>query len=158
MSTNDPDAKLLETYEQECRDVAGLKLSEVNIRLQKQVAERAAKYKPRNPLDELRRLREQARLAMPEIMEFNDQALEHIERLIDENERLEGELEEARGIWRSVGKLPEPNVDVLVIRQIGNKCVAYIGSDDNWWTNEGTEQIGTPTHWMPLPEAPDVRR
>jgi pyruvate-formate lyase len=75
-------------YEQE--------MLEANAFLQKQVSERAAKYKPRNPLDELRRLREQARLAMPEIMEFVDQALEHSEQLSDENERLERELEETR--------------------------------------------------------------
>ena len=75
------------------RALYGREMSDTNAYLQKQVAERAAKYEPVNPLDDLRSMRDVARLALPELMEFVDQAIEHIEQLSDENERLWKELE-----------------------------------------------------------------
>jgi len=74
---------LEKAYIEECK--------EINTRLQKQVAVRAAKHKPGNPLDDLRGMRDVAKLALPELMEFVDQACDHIERLVDENEQLRAE-------------------------------------------------------------------
>jgi hypothetical protein len=143
---------LAKSYEQECKT-----MSEINARLQKQVAERAAGFIPESPLDELRRLREQAKLAMPEIMEFIDRALEHSEQLSDDVERLERELEEARGVWASsADKMPEPYTDVLAVRIGGRRLIAY--HVDGQWHSMFGERFGVPLFWMPLPEAPDVRR
>jgi hypothetical protein len=145
-------------YEREC---GAQEMLEANAFLQKQVSERAAKYKPESPLDELRRLREQARLAMPELMEFVNQALSHIERLIDENERLEGELEEAR--WISVeDRLPAFPYSMIAITQQYGAVIAHYARDrkhpqcDGWYSRSHAGKLCV-THWMPLPPLPEAK-
>ena len=75
--------------------------------------------------------------------------------------------------WISVEeRLPEPNVDCLVAAKVGNRMVVDLGSREwcfdyrtmehsyvwsimnDWDEGEGCEI----THWMPLPEAPKMRK
>ncbi len=58
--------------------------------------------------------------------------------------------------WISVkDKLPEPYVDVLVRRSIG-MSVEYIGSGGVWRDGHVYHDKHPVTHWMPLPEPPEV--
>lgn len=75
--------------------------------------------------------------------------------------------------WISVEeRLPEPNVNCLVAAKVGNRMVVDLGSREwcfdyrtmehsyvwsimnDWDEGEGCEI----THWMPLPEAPKMRK
>ena len=57
--------------------------------------------------------------------------------------------------WISVDdRLPKNSDNVLVCHNNGLVTTnAWLGS--NWWLNNERNQI---THWMPLPEPPEVRR
>ena len=56
--------------------------------------------------------------------------------------------------WISVDeRLPEDGVDVLTRRAVGMSVEAHCG----WgWTEDGYHTKWRVTHWMPLPEAPEV--
>jgi hypothetical protein len=139
------------TYEQECNA-----LLEANARLQKYVAERAAKYEPISPLDEMHRLREQATLALPELMEFVDQALEHIERLIDENDRLEREFEGR--YWIPVSeRLPENGKRILLSGERRVFVGYYSEKVQKFCHPDGIKIMwaNPPSYWMPLPAPPE---
>jgi hypothetical protein len=56
--------------------------------------------------------------------------------------------------WISVEeRLPEDGVDVLTRRAVGMSVEAHCG----WgWTEDGYHTKWSVTHWMPLPEPPEV--
>ena len=56
--------------------------------------------------------------------------------------------------WISVDeRLPEDGVDVLTRRAVGMSVEAHCG----WgWTEDGYHTKWRVTHWMPLPEPPEV--
>lgn len=65
--------------------------------------------------------------------------------------------------WISVGeRLPEPDhmgnaVGVLACLPDGERCIAFCDNDEygvRWQCNS----IQKPTHWMPLPEPPEVTK
>jgi len=60
--------------------------------------------------------------------------------------------------WIPVGeRLPEEDVDVLVMTNYGMH-VAGIDEDGLWNASHGDSwQFPEPTHWMPLPEPPEVK-
>ena len=68
-----------------------------------------------------------------------------------------------RDSWISVEDgLPEKYKDVWVsfIFHNGNQITekAYRVGDDIWWRSCDDETIKNVTHWMPLPEAPEVTK
>ena len=63
---------------------------------------------------------------------------------------------ENRPRWISVEeRLPEPDTDVLTRRSIGTMDVEVYHEDEVSWTWDGYSK-GFVTHWMPLPEPPEV--
>jgi hypothetical protein len=61
------------------------------------------------------------------------------------------------GRWIPVSeRLPEEDVDVLVMTNYGMH-VADLDEDGLWNASHGDSwQFPEPTHWMPLPEPPEV--
>jgi hypothetical protein len=75
-------------------------------------------------------------------------------------EELEDELAEAQSKilrWISVSeRLPEEDVDVLVMTKHGMH-VADLDEYGTWNASHGDSwQFPKPSHWMPLPEPPEV--
>jgi hypothetical protein len=59
-------------------------------------------------------------------------------------------------------RLPEKNVWVLTYPGIYKECrnclqmpLAYIDANSRWISGHLSSRMGVPTHWMPLPSAPE---
>lgn len=60
------------------------------------------------------------------------------------------------GGWISVkDRLPEPDTDVLARRATGMEVESYHKEGNGWWTWDVVNNWRV-THWMPLPEPPEV--
>lgn len=85
--------------------------------------------------------------------------LEQVENLIEEAPTVE---ERPRGEWISVeDRLPDPFVTVLVHMPqedpLPTVHAGYISKDGEWVGGMFNRDKDEVTHWMPLPEAPDMR-
>ena len=72
--------------------------------------------------------------------------------------RLEAEVMAMRDSvrWISVAeRLPEPNVDTLVLTDAGSIRQGYIGHATGHWCSGGFVMVPSVTHWMPLPAPPE---
>lgn len=94
-------------------------------------------------------------------------AVQHVGVNVDK-ERLLQALKDARAFWHEgyeagrrgkpawisvEDRLPEDGVDVLTRRAVGMSVEAHCG----WgWTEDGYHTKWRVTHWMPLPEPPEV--
>ena len=64
------------------------------------------------------------------------------------------------GGWIPVGeRLPEIGVSVLCSsKEPPGEDLVWIGQREQYeWYFPGANEMGTPTHWMPLPEPPEVK-
>lgn len=52
-------------------------------------------------------------------------------------------------------RLPQPNVDALVLTDAGSIRQGYIGHATGRWCSGGLVMVPTVTHWMPLPAPPE---
>jgi len=68
-----------------------------------------------------------------------------------------------RNMWISTAKsVPADGETVLAWLRDGSGSVEKMEYEDGWWRNLDREQVayahgdpGAPSHWMPLPQAPE---
>jgi hypothetical protein len=83
-------------------------------------------------------------------------ALECIRQSEEECERLRGLLDAAQCAWQPIETVPENHFTVLVYGKYG-RLTAFRDVAWQWWPFPAGEPLDyTPTHWMPLPEAPSL--
>ena len=86
---------------------------------------------------------------------------EQLNRLYDRIEQLEKEneaLSEAPHWWHWISvkdRLPESGVDVLVFTD--DYCAYTAHYDGYWWLSGEPTLSYNVTHWMPLPEPPEMQ-
>jgi len=63
------------------------------------------------------------------------------------------------GAWIPVSeRLPEPNEPVLIYTEVLGRHVASVDEEGEWFCDYGGEWLFPKvTHWMPLPEPPEVK-
>jgi len=84
--------------------------------------------------------------------------IQQLENHIGELTEMVQQLESAQPKWISVEeRLPEENFEVLMLFK-HNMAVGWYSGEDDWYSNTDdgfyASCDGTPSHWMPLPEAP----
>lgn len=57
--------------------------------------------------------------------------------------------------WRPIAEAPSDGRSVLVIGGRHEEPI-IMGADGDWWRSCGPDSGSTPTHWMPLPLAPQA--
>jgi hypothetical protein len=69
------------------------------------------------------------------------------------------ELQEQVPRWIAVSeRLPEPNEPVLIYTEMLGRHVASVDEEGEWFCDYGGEWLFPDvTHWMPLPEPPEVK-
>jgi hypothetical protein len=65
--------------------------------------------------------------------------------------------------WQLIETAPKDGREILVWSEGYVSCYLAICDKTGWWTpdykpQEWTELINSPTHWMPLPAAPEVNQ
>lgn len=85
------------------------------------------------------------------------QGVEPYDKQVEAHDAIEAKLREILPVWQPIEIAPK-DTEILVTgaKRIGT-CVAHNDSRDGWETETSSEWVSiyTPTHWMPLPKAPE---